>query len=325
MDFLFDNPLANFYGPYFLIFYVLFAVITIVGFRVVRNSADETKNFNVPPVPTNPDAFEIAYLRGGANELARTVVFALARKNLLNIINEDKISRICPTDNGFERRRLQPIELTALEWFDANRQPSELFQIGGLADKIQPFYETYQAQLEMQRFVPDAAMKSRNQQLAFQAFLIFGSLGAYKFLASLYNGYTNIIGIVFITIGAAFVLSGAARMPRLTALGSEYLKRLQIAFERVKPSSHLSAATTGFAPAATFGAVDPFLLSVGVFGGAALAGTVYDEYNTAFQKAQNASVGGSCGSGCGSYSSSGSGCGSGDGGSSCGGGCGGGD
>lgn len=318
MDFLFDNPLANMYGPYFLVFYILFITATIIGFRVVRSRTDKTTYLNIPPIPNNPDAFEIAFLRGGENELVRAVMFALAQKNLLKFVTEDKKSpHIYPTDSNFEKRNLSTIERSALGWFNGRREVKELFVKDGLTNALKPYYETYQARLEMQHLIPDEEMKSRNNRLALQAFFVFTGLGAYKFIAAIYNGNRNVLGIVIITVIGLFILGITAKMPRLTKLGSEYLRRLQIAFERIKPSKHFPAET-GVTPSATFAAVDPFLLAVGVFGGAALAGTVYSEYNLAFQKAQNSSVGGSCGSGCGSCSSS-----SGDGGSGCGGGCGG--
>lgn len=321
MDFLFDNPLTNIYGPYFLIFYISFIVLTIIGYRVLQTRLDRTAQFAVPPIPNNPDPFEIAFLRGGENELARAVVFSLIQKNLLKLLNEEKIAWICPTNVGFEQRSLPPIELTALEWFSANREPKELFQKGGLAEKLKPFHETFQARLEMQNFFPDEETKRRNKRLAVQTFFVFGSLGAYKLAAAIYNGYTNVLGIGFITAIATIALVAAAQMPRLTALGKTYLERLQIAFERIKPSNYPPLAARTTAPHATFASVDPFLLSVGVFGGAALAGTVYSDYNRTFERAQQSSgTSGSCGSGCGSSSGDSSG---GDGGSGCGGGCGG--
>jgi len=319
MDFLFDNPLANLYGPYFLVLYISFIISTIVGYRVLRTRLDRTAHYAIPPIPNNPDPFEIAYLRGGANELARAVVFSLNQKNLLKFANDDKTSHIYPTNIEFEKRGLKPIERTALDWFSTTRETKELFSLkNGLATALKPYSETFQARLEMQNFFPDEEMKRRNNRLTVQAFLVFGSLGAYKIFTAILGGYWNIFGIVFITIIGLFVLGAAAKMPRLTTLGKTYLERLQRSFERIKPSNHnpISAQTT--VPSASFAAVDPFLLSVGVFGGAALAGTMYSDYNQAFQRAQNQSAtsSGGCGSGCGSSS-----CSSGDGG---GGGCGGG-
>ena len=320
MDFLFDNPLANMYGPYFLVLYSIFIVSTIIVYRVLKNRLDQTAHFSLPPIPQNPDPFEIAYLRGGANELARAVIFSLNQKNLVKFVNEEKSSRIEPTNQEFDRRSLKPIELTALEWLSATREAKEIFQKDGLAQTLKPYYETFQARLEMQHFLADDEIKKRNNRLALKAFLVFGGLGTYKLIAALYNGYTNIVGIIIITIIGLFVLGIAANMPRLTKLGETYLKRLQIAFERIKPSNHhpISEQTQ---PSGATAAVDPFLLSVGVFGGAALAGTIYSDYNLAFQRAQNQSAisTSSCGSGCGSSSCSSGGDGGGCGG--CGGGC----
>jgi uncharacterized protein (TIGR04222 family) len=326
MDFLFDNPLANMFGPYFLVLYSFFIVSTTIVYRVLRNRLDRTTHFPLPPIPQNPDPFEIAFLRGGANELARAVIFSLNQKNLVKFINDEKSSQIQPTNIEFDRRSLMPIQQTALEWFGTTREAKEIFQKDGLAQTLKPYHETFQARLEMQHFIPDEEFKKRNTRLALKAFLVFGGLGLYKFIAAFYNGYTNIAGIVIITFIGLIALGIAAKMPRLTKRGEMYLKRLQIAFDRIKPSNHYPISEQTQVPSGTFAAVDPFLLSVGVFGGAALAGTVYSDYNQAFQRAQSQSANssGGCGSACGSSSCSsgggdGGGCGSGCGG--CGGGC----
>lgn len=325
MDFLFDNPLANLYGPYFLVFYICFIVCTIIGYRVFRTRLDRTAHYAIPPIPVNPDPFEIAYLRGGANELARAAVFSLNQKTLLKFSNDGKTSHIYPTGFEFDRRDLKPIERTALEWFGTTRETKELFaQKDGLAAALKPYADTFQARLEMQNFFPDAEMTRRNDRLVLKAFLIFAGLGAYKIVAAILGGYWNVFGIVFITVVGMFVLGVAAKMPRLTTLGKAYLERLQLAFERIKPSNHNPLAARETVPSATFAAVDPFLLSVGVFGGAALAGTIYSDYNRTFERAQNQSAAssGGCGASCGAGSCSsggdgGGGCGG------CGGGCGG--
>ena len=310
------------YGPYFLVLYSIFIVSTIVVYRVLKKRLDQTAHFSLPPIPQNPDPFEIAYLRGGANELARAVIFSLNQKNLVKFINEEKSSRIYPTADVFDRRSLKPIERTALEWFGTTREVKDIFQKDGLAQTLKPYYETFQARLEMQHFFPGEEFRKRNVRLTLQAFLIFGGLGIYKFIAAFfYNGYTNIAGIIIITLIGLFALAAAAKMPRLTKLGETYLKRLQIAFDRIKPSNHYPVLEQAAVPSGRFAAVDPFLLSVGVFGGAALAGTVYSDYNQAFQRAQSqtANNSGGCGSACGSGSCSSGG----DGGGGCGG-CGGG-
>ncbi|MCY7344724.1 MAG: TIGR04222 domain-containing membrane protein [Pyrinomonadaceae bacterium] len=316
MDFLFDNPLANLDGPYFLIFYIVFVASTVIGYRVLKTRLDRTAHYAVPPIPHNPDPFEIAYLRGGANELARAVVFSLAQKNLLKFAGGDKTSHIYPTETEYDRRTLMPIERTALDWFGKTRETKEMFsRTDGLTNALKPYYETFRARLEKQQFFPDEEMKKRNNRLAIRALLLFGGLGAYKITAAIYHGYWNIFGIVVVFAAGLFVLGIAAKMSRLTKLGKIYLERLQLVFERGKPSTHHPVVVEENVPSATFAAVDPFLLSVGVFGGAALAGTIYSDYNRTFERAQTSTGGGSCGSA--------SSCSSGGDGGGCGGGCGG--
>lgn len=320
MDFLFDNPLANMPGVIFLVFYSLFIIFTLVIFGIWKTQADKTANLPVPPIPPDIDPYEIAYLRGGVNEVARAVVFALRQKDFLIFQNDGKNSRIHRNNLQADTRGLNPIEHFALNWFSNAREPKEVFQgYGGLRQVLEPYCDAYEARLEQQQLLTDSGQRSRIKGVRnIVLFLVIG-LGAYKFTAAMLNGYRNVFGIVIIALISTIIAFAVARAPRLTALGKTYLERLQIAFDKLQYQTERQMAQAN-APA--FAGVDPLLLGVGVFGGAILAGTVYDDYNQAFQRAQNQTAsGGSCGSSCGSSCSSSSG---GDGGGGgCGGGCGG--
>ncbi len=62
MDFLLHNPLAEMYGPLFLLFYASVIVVTLATCRfLVHQSVSGT--VRVPRVPVNPDPYQIAYLR----------------------------------------------------------------------------------------------------------------------------------------------------------------------------------------------------------------------------------------------------------------------
>jgi uncharacterized protein (TIGR04222 family) len=329
MDFLFDNPLANMPGVPFLIFYSLFGIFALVIFSLWKSQADKTANLPLPAVPPNVDPYEIAYLRGGLNEVARAVVFALRQKDFLIIQTADaKHSRIHRNPHQTDTRNLNQIERAALEWFAAaSREPKEMFQsYGGLTQVLEPYCEAYRAHLEQQSFLTDRSLQKQISQARNLVLLLIFGLGGYKFVAALINGYWNVFGIIIVFVILSIVAFAAGKTPRLTSLGKIYLERLQTAFENLKyqPARQIGQPTASGGP--VFAGVDPLLLGVGVFGGAILAGTAFDDYNQAFQRAQNqaaASAGGggsSCGSACGSSCSSGGGDG---GGSSCGGGCGG--
>ncbi|MDQ3799773.1 MAG: TIGR04222 domain-containing membrane protein [Acidobacteriota bacterium] len=332
MDFLFDNPLANMPGTIFLIFYSLFAILSLIIFGIWKTQADKTANLPIPPIPANIDPYEIAYLRGGMNEVARAVVFALRQKDFLIIQNDGKDSRIHRNQLQADPRSLNQMERDVLNWFGSSREPKEVFQSHGLIRVLEPYSSVYESRLEQQQFLiddetRDSVARGRNIVLLF----VLG-LGAYKFIAAITNGYFNVIGILVVAIIATLITFGVARLPRLSRLGKTYLERLQMAFDNLKyqtlPIRQSSSDAANVLPGARFAGVDPLLLGVGVFGGAVLAGTIYDDYNQAFQRAQNQAPGSSsgCGSACGSScsSSSSGGDGGGDGGGGGCGGCGGG-
>ena len=162
-------------------------------------------------------------------------------------------------------------------------------------------------------------------------YLLILSLGGYKLLAAILHGHYNIILLIIFTIAGLVIARAAAKLPRVTRLGKAYLDRLQTAFDNLKHTSqaaYIQSNQAMPAPQTTFAGVDPLLLSVGVFGSGILVGTIFDNYNQAFHRAQvsSNSGGSSCSSGCGSSCSSASSCSSGSscsGGSSCGSGCGG--
>lgn len=324
MNWLFDNPLINLPGPYFLMFYAFAIAAAAIALKIIKSKLDFTGQMPLPPIPTEPDAFEIAFLRGGSNELARAATFALNQKGLIEISQNGKETWIQQTASA-NPALLNPLERAVFNYYAEPRKPKDLFQKNGLKEILQPFSSTYEARLAAQHFLTDAAAKAQviKISLAFAAAII--GLGFYKLLAAVLYGNYNIGFLILFGFIGIIILGVMANPPRLTEHGKKYLERLQLAFEKFK---YASIPKTQNQPAATtFAAVDPLLLTVGLFGTAALAGTAYDNYNQAFHKSQQAqgSAGGSgCGSSCGTSSDSSSCSSGGDGGGGgCGGGCGG--
>jgi uncharacterized protein (TIGR04222 family) len=336
MDFLFDNPLANMPGIPFLIFYCLFAFVTLVVFFIWKKQSDKTASLPVPAIPPFIDPYEIAYLRGGLSEVARSIIFSLRQKDLLIFETSGKNSRIHPNRDQSGPANLLQIERETLNWFSIAREPKEIFQnYGGLVQVLEPYGKSYEAHLESRQFLNSRSRRQQVSQTRNIILLAILGLGCYKFIAALVNGYSNVLGIIAIAVIATLFTLAVGRLPRLTKLGRIYLERLHLAFESLKYQSARQPVHNG-APNAQFAGYDPLLLGVGIFGGSVLVGTMYDDFNQTFKRAQSqaaASTGGcgsSCGSNCGSSCSSDSSSdSSGDSGSSCssgcGGGCGGGD
>lgn len=328
MDFLLDNPLATMEGPVFLVLYAFVILFSVIAVAIVRSNADKTDQLNIPAIPPDPDPYEIAFLRAGLNEAARSVIFSLLRRGLIKIEPDSKKSVIKPASlinvNG-----LPPIEQTTLEWIGMFRNAEDVFaKNDGLVAKLEPFFFTYRQQLETRQLLTSHSTASRMKRYGWTAAILIGGLGGYKIVASIAYGYFSFAFTFIMGAMGLAILAAVGNLPRVTKLGKRYLERLKIAFEGIKSASSIKPdELDGYQATntAAFASVDPILLSVGVFGGGILAGTAYGNYNTAFEKAERQQTA-SGSSGCGSGSACGSSCSSGSdgGGSSCGSGCGGG-
>lgn len=322
MDILLDNPFATMYGPYFLIFYGFFIFFALISFRYAKTGLDRTDELPLPPVPVEVDPYEIAFLRGGANETARAVIFSLVQKNLAEIEIEGKnavIKRLNRQTNDIVS--LPPIEQVALNWFGASRETAEVFGSYGLNAKLEEYAWTFQTRLESRQMLFGNELKNRLTRIKWTAAAAILALGAYKILAAVAHGNYNFVGIIILAVIGIIIVLAAGKPPRVTKHGKAFLDRLQFAFGNLKYQSqapYLAGQKTQISAQRTVSGIDPLLLSVGVFGSGILVGTVFDNYNEAFRRAQQQSAAGSCGSNCGSSCSSGD-----SGGSSCGGGCGG--
>lgn len=330
MEILIDNPLATMYGPVFLVFFGFIIFFAVIILAIVKSQFDRTDKMGVPSIPPNLDPFEIAYLRGGINEVARSVIFSLTQKGFVEIDTSAAPAVIRKTPHLPNSNMLVPIEQLALGWLGESREPSEIFNSYGLVNQLESYGNSYRGRLERQNMLTGDADRVVFRPVKWSVYLLILTLGGYKLLAALAHGQFNIILLIIFMVAGLLIARAVAKLPRRTKLGKAYLERLQSAFDNLKYTSqaaYIPSNQARIVPQTTFAGVDPLLLSVGVFGSAILVGTVFDSYNQAFQRGQNLqSAGTSCSSGCGSSCSSSSADGSGgscSGGSSCGGGCGG--
>lgn len=339
MDWLWQNPVAEMYGPPFLLFYAGVSAATVVACRFAVRRLDWTGRMPPPPVPAAPDPYEIAYMRGGENEVTRAGVFALIKRGLLDFSRDGTKFLVQRTAAAPPREHLSKIERCVYDWFDRPRDSREVFQRGGLADKLKGLCAGYEQALRRDHMLTPPDVASRVALARLSGVAVIAGLGAYKLAAALAHGRTNVGFLVVMGVVAVLVLFAATRAPRISRRGREHLERLRIAFDRLKDggvNSNTSGRTADYADAtrellrkdgeapAVARAVDPTLVALGVFGVAALASTDYQDYKAAFGRASADTGGGgsSCGSSCGSSDSSSGGGGDGGGGG-CGGGCGG--
>ena len=135
MNWFLHSSIADLYGPYFLLFYAGTIVTLLVAcFRSVRG-VDRTIELELPRITSKVDPYEIAYLRGGENEVARVAIASLIQRGLLQITTG---KRLLATTKQIDRRRaplsgeLTPIEARVMKWVGFPAYPHEVFRAGGI-------------------------------------------------------------------------------------------------------------------------------------------------------------------------------------------------
>jgi uncharacterized protein (TIGR04222 family) len=292
------EAIATMPGPQFLILYGCVIALTLAVCRWMWQRADSTAELPSVLVPSEPDPYEIAYLRGGERELSRVLLVNLMKRGYLYVTNP-KEQRIERTRRDLDAASLTRIERRLFDWFSKPRQVEELFK--DASPQLEADCEPYRQRLESERLLapPDA------QDAAWRVRLVGGSvmvsLGAYKLLTALAANRPNVWFLIGMGIASLVMLAMLCPVPRLSNRGRAYLKSLQVAFEPLKPlqiafeplkQQNLAVVRSG--------AESTLILLVGLFGVGVLNGTAYSSYTELFPKASSSSSDG-CGScsGCG--------------------------
>jgi uncharacterized protein (TIGR04222 family) len=302
MDALTNNALVDMQGPTFLAFYAVVTAITLVALNLLLR-IDSTGE-RPPPVPTRPDPYEIAYLRGGVGAVIQLAAYALKCRQMIEIQAGGRVARVSgladPTN---------PIETRVLEEVGLGETASNLLKSGSLRASLQSKCETFRQRLERQDLVATGSARARAYALTALAGAALVALAAWKIVVALTHHHKN-VGFLFIEATAAIVLLVVSvqivtRSPA-SQRGRASLNRLKAAYSGY--ATALASSTSRFDPVASGLA----LAAVGALGFSALRGTSDEAFANEFTKnSSNGGGGGSCGSG------------GGDGGGGCGG-CGGG-
>lgn len=278
------NPIANMHGPLFLLFYAFVIGVTLLVCRLSLQRS-LTANLPIPLIPTNPDPLEIAYLRGGENEVTQLVVLDLIQRGYLEI-DEQNIKQPINRPNV---NILTSLERDVLDYFFSPRTANEIFYLW-LSIMVKQHCTVYEERLQNEQLLSSDKASSVAQRIAWKGKLIILGLGSYKFIIALANGHSNVMMFLVFMAIIDSILMNVCKVPRLSDRGKAYLKALQQTFEQLKiqVSNHTDNS----------GDLNNILLPVAIFGVSILAISPFAEYEKLFHiSAATANDGGyiSCG------------------------------
>lgn len=339
MQWLFDNPTANLPGPIFLMLYVAVACAAVLGLRWMIARSDPSRGLPPLPMPSSIDPFQIAFLRGGENEVLRTAMVDLVQRGWIELEPQPKPSSswirpavahpqwrlaIAPQ----EPRPTHPIHCFVLEHFQSPATAPSLFK-SSLLRRLDPEFDAWRRWTERESLLIDRSLQWSAIALGAASVLMLEAFGGWKLIAAALHHRSNIVFLIALMGLVPFVLVAASRVPRLSRRGKAFLRDVQTVlapYRIVKVAEKVEPELPGKA-SYSFGDASIPLLAMGAFGVDALQGSSMDPLFRAYRASAATGSGCSAGAssiGCGSGGSGGDGGASGCGGGSGCGGCGGG-
>jgi uncharacterized protein (TIGR04222 family) len=299
MDWLLDNSLATMQGPEFLVFYLLTSCFVLIGaYRFI--AAQDTTGAQPPATPSDIDPYELAYLRGGPNEVVRTAVYALRQKGLIEV----EKGRL--RTSGFTPQALTTVERRVYETISSTQKIAALFS-RAMREAIDRLCGAYRQRLSAQQLLASEEIRTTAQVTLGAAGGLLIGLAAYKIWAARVHGHSNLgflFGEAVVAFIALFWIYHKTAAGFASRRGKAFLAQAQLAYSGRRASAVFGTSTDAAGRAAAGGTA---LLMVGLFGFDILKGTPDAALAKTF--AQSSSSGGGCGGSGGGCGGGGGGCG----------------
>ena len=293
------NPL-DMRGPEFLSFYVPYAAGVFLLAWLARAlwsrayEAPASGRWSPGIYPTESDTPAIALLRGGPEEVARTLLGRLVAEGFL-IIDDKSLAR--PPELPRDRSRLTPLEEEAIK-AGLRSVPAEAAHkvLARVTQALTPHLAPIRLELEAAGLAPGPGQRRGYRLIGLVALGMVMGLGVAKLLVAMSRGRSNVGFLILLLFFSFFLSVRLMKSPFRTAAGSRYLSWLKQS-HRGLMSMVIDGRRQGFGELA---------LAAGIFGIAALPSL--QPLHKAFVPPSSSS-GSDGGSGCGGGGGCGGGCG----------------
>ena len=229
---LLNNPIANMYGPHFLIFYsILTIIISIFCYRKMKeiNPSDSPAFLKIP---TNPEPYELIFLRGGKFDLLRLIILELVREDYL--IKAELSDYFIKNPGKINLDKLSAEKREVLEFFSNAALISDIFNKKTKLTLIDSLIGKFEKKFIELKLIFSPQMKKAAVKLKANAFLLITGIGGYKLTVALMKGKSNVFFLIILCIISLIIIFKICSSKHLTKRGKLYLERTQLAFKNLK-------------------------------------------------------------------------------------------
>ena len=223
--------IAQMRGPDFLVLYAVVIVAMVATCRWAVRRQDRTAELPPALVPISVDPIEIAYLRGGPNEVVRLLIVDLLRRGRLKVMDGDP-KRLARSHSSYEDDACTPMGKHFLSWFSAPRSVQETFGQGTPLSQIETDCAEHRERLLAEELLTSTSAEQAAWPVIVTGAMIIVGLGGFKLLTAAQAGRPSVGFLLIAGVVGLTMLWKLCRPPRLTARGRDYIRRLREAYGR---------------------------------------------------------------------------------------------
>ena len=239
MNSLLHNPLTDLDWPHFLLLYVAFGLVGLIAGAVWIWLCDGTRDDDLPDTSrTRPDPYETAFLRGGAPQVTRLVVFDLMERGYAELSAPKRRFGLFAAAKKLRRSATAPdlssltaIQRAAWNWLAVPRRPSHVFHRHiGLWKQIRPLCQVFVKPLAERRLLETVGRATARTCGAWGNSLGLVGFGSYKLVTTAITGRGDSVGLILLMAVGLIGTAITCRRLRLSDLGHRTLESLQLEF-----------------------------------------------------------------------------------------------
>lgn len=242
---VYSNPIADMYGPWFLVFYLTYCILLMwLISRARRRYLRSFISSGSPSIslPPKVDPYYIAWLKGGIDHVLKLAMMRLSYEGLLTAGRQQgkTFTRQRPSNQEKANQReqkLNRLERSVLLCFESGAEQKK----AGAFSSLRPLYREFDAQAQREGYTYPASYQLTCRGILWAGLVLMLGMGGYKLSVAWLKGHHNVGFLMVLMLFFGWIyylifLRNRAGKAQLTPKGEKLLSQLSATLPKDKKS-----------------------------------------------------------------------------------------